>query len=324
MKIPQQAIYKLTLLWAFAESGLGGLLHGFRLPITGFVLGAFSVVIISLIASFSTNPLRDIIQSTLLVLAVKFTVSPHSPAPAYFAVLFQGVSGAIIFRIFRHNLISVVLFSVLALTESAIQRPLVATLIFGAELWSALDEGAQKLFSFVGIKSISNFSKIFILTYVLIYSFWGIVVGIWSYKLPKQLEALSFDEKITLRTHLVEDTLPNRKKIRWIYFILLAIVLLALSTYIIDNRQPWIYILRTVGIIFVIYAALLPAIKWTMAKLASGKKTFVQEYLLQLPSIRSVVKKAMKISMHEKGYWRRLSSFLLLSIWFSLINDDNT
>jgi len=32
------SIYKLTALWAFAECSLGGLMHLFKVPFTGFLL----------------------------------------------------------------------------------------------------------------------------------------------------------------------------------------------------------------------------------------------------------------------------------------------
>ena len=46
------AIQRLTALWAFAESGLGGMLHALQLPFTGLIVGGLSVIIITLIAKF--------------------------------------------------------------------------------------------------------------------------------------------------------------------------------------------------------------------------------------------------------------------------------
>ncbi|MCX7875007.1 MAG: hypothetical protein N2321_02445, partial [Melioribacteraceae bacterium] len=46
---------KLTTLWAFTESTLGGILHALRIPFTGLFVGSASVFFISLIAQYSKN-----------------------------------------------------------------------------------------------------------------------------------------------------------------------------------------------------------------------------------------------------------------------------
>src|SRR4051812_9858770 len=91
------AVSRLTALWALSESGLGGIMHAMKIPLTGFFVGGFAVIIIALIAHFSDKSLRAILQSTLLVILVKAAVSPQSPFMAYIAVAFQGVAGALIF-----------------------------------------------------------------------------------------------------------------------------------------------------------------------------------------------------------------------------------
>lgn len=63
-------IARLTALWALAESGLGGYMHAMKIPFTGIVLGGTAIVVISLIAWFSTTPFKSIIRATLLVLLV--------------------------------------------------------------------------------------------------------------------------------------------------------------------------------------------------------------------------------------------------------------
>ncbi|MBJ7428659.1 MAG: hypothetical protein JHD28_06865, partial [Bacteroidia bacterium] len=62
------SIYKLTALWAFAECSLGGLMHLFKIPFTGFFVGGFAVIIIGLIAHFSNQNFKTILQSTILVI----------------------------------------------------------------------------------------------------------------------------------------------------------------------------------------------------------------------------------------------------------------
>ena len=95
LSVPQHslAIQRLTALWAFAESGLGGVLHAFQIPFTGLVIGGFAVIIITLIAKFSDHHYQQILKSFLIVLIVKAMVSPHTPVPAYLAISFQAIMG---------------------------------------------------------------------------------------------------------------------------------------------------------------------------------------------------------------------------------------
>ncbi len=101
LQTPRQnlnAITRLTALWAFNESGLGGLMFALKIPLTGFFVGGFAVLLIGLIAWYAQRDYRQVLKATVLVLIIKATVSPHAPLPAYLAVAFQGVAGALIYR----------------------------------------------------------------------------------------------------------------------------------------------------------------------------------------------------------------------------------
>ena len=130
---------RLTALWALSESGLGGFMHALKIPFTGFFLGGFAIVIITLIAHHTHHKSKSILQATLLVILVKALVSPHSPPMAYIAVAFQGLSGLALFALIPNTRLAAALFGLIALMESAVQKFLVMTLIFGKSLWEALD-----------------------------------------------------------------------------------------------------------------------------------------------------------------------------------------
>src|SRR5438045_6606034 len=88
------AVQRLTALWAFSESGLGGIMHALQIPFTGLVVGGMSVIMISFIAQISDHQYREILKSAMIVLIIKAMVSPYTPFPAYIAVSFQALSGA--------------------------------------------------------------------------------------------------------------------------------------------------------------------------------------------------------------------------------------
>jgi len=90
--IPNSLIQRLIALWALVESGLGGYMHALKIPFTGIVLGGSAVVILSLIAWFSEKPFRTLLRATLLVILVKFTVSPHTSLCGLYCCWFSRVN----------------------------------------------------------------------------------------------------------------------------------------------------------------------------------------------------------------------------------------
>jgi hypothetical protein len=140
----EKAWLRLVALWVLAESVLGGLLHGLKLPVTGLLVGGSAMLCIMLIAGFF--PKRgSVLNAMVLVMMMKFSLSPHSPFPAYLAVLFQGVLGEFLLRGRRFFLLKCLLFGFLGMMESAMQRLLVMVFISGTEIWEALDVWVKKV-----------------------------------------------------------------------------------------------------------------------------------------------------------------------------------
>jgi hypothetical protein len=321
-KLSTQSVYKLTMLWAFAEGGVGGLLHGFKLPITGLVLGAFSVVIISLIAHLSSKSSRDILQATMVVLAVKFVISPHSPLPAYVAVLFQGIVGVCIFSLLGHNRLSVLLFAVLALVESAIQKPIVATLVFGTELWIALDDWVNTVMAFLGSSASINFSKWMLTIYVSVHVVWGTLVGFWAYKLPSKLQAITL---IDITSTVVVDKKQYKssnklKSMLTAFALLLVIGLIVLYTIPFEGR--WLYVIRTLLVVLFLYIVVTPLVRIAIKKLARKRSGAIQDYWNMLPNIEQHIQIAKANANTEKGLSKRISKFITVSIWLTLYSND--
>lgn len=320
MKISSKATYKLTLLWAFAESGLGGLLHGLHIPVTGFVLGAFSIVIISLIACYSTNVTRDILTSTFLVLAVKFSVSPHSPLPAYVALLFQGFVGAVMFKLFRYNAISLISFSIIAMVESAIQKPLLATIIFGKEIWLAVDEYVNKLLVLTTDQTFTNFSIYFLSTYTILYAVWGAVVGMWAYKLPDKLAGLSVGEQSIENVNTLQAS-PKRK--HWFFIGIFLLLLILLALYVFEMPAPLLYIIRTVLIITVIYFGITPLVRYFLKRFTEQRHSFITDFYRALPELKITMQKANQFASSRKGLYKRWSAFLLYLLYLNLHDETS-
>ena len=331
----RNTITRLTALWALSESGLGGMMHALKIPFTGFFLGGFAIVVITLIAHFSQNRWKDILQATLLVVLIKAAASPHSPPPAYIAVGFQGLMGAVVYSTLPVFRLAAVLFGMLALFESAIQKFLVMTLIFGKSLWEALDLFFQGIAKDLSLSSDFSFSFWLIAVYTGIYTLWGMVLGWWAGKLPQQLEVQQMEilqqyEALTISVE--EEQLEKKKNKRFkklfgAFFILLFVV----GVFLIQGAgsKATYAILRTLAALLLLFYLINPLIKWLLQKWAGKKqgneKAKMQTLLDMLPELRNLIAPAMQLAKQEhKGlavYRAFVVNLIVLALYHSSTAD---
>ena len=166
---------RITALWAFSEAFMGGILHGLKIPFAGLVLSFVASVCITLIA-LGNDKAGEIIKATLLVIVVKFILSPHTPPMAYLAVLIQGLVGEMLF--FRRMALKPAAFvlTLFSLMYSAFQHLVILTIIFGKGFWEAIDIFLNKITqSFV--QSAVHYSFYLILFYLACYLVAGVAGG---------------------------------------------------------------------------------------------------------------------------------------------------
>ncbi|MBX3252953.1 MAG: hypothetical protein KF862_02340 [Chitinophagaceae bacterium] len=321
-------ITRLTALWALSESGLGGLMFAFKIPLTGIFLGGFAVIIITLIARYSSNKWQTIVRSTLLVILVKAAASPHSPPPAYMAVGFQGLAGACIYGFLGMNRFSAVLFALLAMLESALQKIIVMTLIYGKNIWVALDSFFAMIVKDFGIGENISFSIWIISAYLLLYAVWGIIVGFWSFRISKNVEQMAADviEQYHHYNRTPNIALPKKKSNRYLKW-LFVIITLSFTTLVFVMQgmaDTALYtVLRTVAAIIILFVIINPLVKFLMNKWLSREKQQHQkgitEILHILHELKSYVQPAMGISkQNRKGlsvYKGFVSNLLILSLF---------
>ncbi|MBN1824977.1 MAG: hypothetical protein JW958_01845 [Candidatus Eisenbacteria bacterium] len=133
------AVQRLTALWALNESGLGGVVHALKIPFTGILVGGTAILIITLIAFFAEHKARAVLRALVFVIVIKAAAAPHTPLPAYFAVAFQGLAGALLFSLLPGTRLPAMLLAVTGLLEGAAQKLIVMTIVFGGSLWRSLD-----------------------------------------------------------------------------------------------------------------------------------------------------------------------------------------
>lgn len=330
MQANVKIISRLTALWALTEAGLGGILHALQSPLTGLFVGGFAVILISLIAYFSTNKWETILQSLLVVLIIKLAVSPHSPPTAYVAVTFQAILGGFIYSKLGLSMWSAMLVGVLALVESALQKLLVLTFIYGNSLWKAIDAFgdfvAGKMTFLSGLVSAQALITIYLWVYALI----GIILGYLVFDMLKYLEYNKGNLKYQIKAieFDFEYSVTKRKRHNWRRVIVWGTVLLLILAYVffsMEGSKVWtnaLYIvLRSLGILFLWYYLIGPRVNKWLKKYLEGKQSRVQgkidETITLLPYLKNVIELAWRENKNLKGY-TRFKSFMGDAILYSI------
>ncbi len=318
-------VTKITALWAFSESGLGGILHAVRLPFSGIFLGSISVILITFLAYNSQNKWKTIIQAMLLVIMLKVLISPHSPVMAYAAVAFQGVLGAAIYSVFGVNKVSTVCFGMIALFESAFQKILTLTIIFGVQLWEAISNFFGELTQRFELALFEDLPWIVLISYGLLYVLVGITAGIFAYKLPKniQKEAQILRQKDFMRVDVETVSLVKRKRLKKVFLFSGIGLFIVIALFFTENEKTIGYVLlRTLTVLLVFLFVISPLVKFLLRIWVSNRRTTVESSLTtiisEMPQLRKNTIIANSFSNHIKNPITRAKRFLIYWITISL------
>lgn len=317
----KQIYYRLIALWVLCEGVLGGMMHAVKIPFTGIIVSSGAVICICLIAYYV--PVKGaILRATIIVAIFKMMLSPHTPPTAYIAVLFQGLMGQLLFFNLRFFRLSCILLAVFALVESAIQRIIVLTVLYGTSFWNALNEFIRKI---TGETVVTNYSLMVATGYIILHAFVGMMVGVFAGSIVWQSKSWSILHKEYLIPDAGEERseikagIKKKKKIKYVFiFIWIALSLLFLQSYLhigkplIPSQVSLQIILRSLLIILTWYVLLSPLLsllikKWlTRQQLKSGND--INEVVLMLPSAKYIFLKSWQLSSSVKG-WKRIMVF---------------
>ncbi|HRH01821.1 MAG TPA: hypothetical protein PLN13_01660 [Bacteroidia bacterium] len=329
-------IMRLTALWAFSEAFLGGILHAFHLPFTGLILSSIAVLCIVCIALQGYTK-GQILKATLLVLLIKAMISPHTPVSAYFAVLLQGAFCELIFLLGTPFVLSCFVVAIAALMQSAFQKLIILTLLFGVDFWSAMDEFLNSIAKQFGIGTI-EYTNYLVMMYLLLHFLVGIVVGSIAVRLPKTLVSSTkeFEQHpITVPDNLETEmlyTANNKRKNRFKYWIAgILLIWLAFDIYSEGTLSAMIHskalklIVRASIFIIVWYFFLSPLLyilfqKW-LAKQRSKFSLEINVLLKLLPEIKYITAQCWVNTSDLKGM-KRIFKFIRYT-FFVMLHKEN-
>jgi cell division protein FtsL len=321
-------INRLTALWALGESGLGGWMHALKLPFTGIFVGGFAVLIIGLIAHYSNNSAKQILKATLLVLLVKAAVSPQSPLPAYVAVSFQGLIGALLFWLMPRIKLTPVLFGMIAMLESALQMVLMKTIVYGMAIWEALDMFFGKIVKELHLSANISFSLWIICLYCGGYALWGLILGIWINRLPKQLDQRTTEiqqQAAELKNTGGDLTVSKKQKRNTRMIVAFSILLFIVGVFLMSGSsmsKALYIIIRTVAVLLLIYYIIVPITKWLLQKFIDKQqeknRAEMQGLIDQLPELRSYLRPAYVMASTKYKGLKRYREFVFILLALSL------
>jgi hypothetical protein len=323
-------VTRLTALWALNECGLGGLMFALKIPFTGIFVGGFAMVLIGLIAHYSHYDYRKIFRATVLVLIAKATVSPHSPPPAYLAVAFQGLLGALMYAGIRNFTLASLLLAMVAMLESAMQKLIVLTLVYGKSIWVALNQFYGNIASDFSLPASSGFSYWLIGLYLLLYAAWGLLVGLFIAKLPRLIDTHAdtilqyYKQYRDTGTPPEVKTPQQKKKIRFLGF---ALILLFIIVVFVFSNQYKSYallyvVVRSLAAIFLLFFVLRPVLtlllqRWLKSRDEQTRQE-AAEIIGMMPSLRRFIRPAWQLARVHAGRTGRLRYFVLSMVIFTL------
>lgn len=324
------AVQRLTALWALNECGLGGILHAMKSPFTGLVLGSIAMMCIAMICTISGNKWKALLSALFTVLIIKAMVSPHSSPTAYFAVTFQALSGALIYRYIPNLLFASMLFVTLGHIESAFQRLLTLTILYGNTLWKAIDQWGEWVSDKWKFVLPLQSSQMVILTYLAIHFVAGLFVGWVIYRIIKRTHTLWGQARYRLQLgagDIRSFRIRPVKRRRFLKPLIFAgIFLLIIATYLLKTRDSGITdivftVIRVIGIVVLWFGVVAPLAMRIIKRYLDRRHGHLAEQvsgtLNMLPQIAWILDKAWKESKHLP--WpARWKTFALTSLLYTL------
>lgn len=334
------SLQKITSVWAFSESAFGGLLHALKIPFRGIFISSAAVIFITLIA-FVSKQSKEILRSSLIVLAIKALVSPQSPLTAYFAVSLQAIAGYVLFALKKLFKISAMLLGIFSLLFSGVQKVVVLTILFGNTLWKSVNIFVGQVAGlFFGIEVSDNINYGYLLAgiYLLIHLIAGILIGLYAGKLPEKIN-LHFKKHKGINLDSLESGFPqnNQKKKRYWYQRPTGIIIFLLSgsllifTYFspsgieIKGTEIIFMLLRSVILTLVWFIIISPVLRRLFQKFLVTKKSGYTQQMDQIinlfPQFRKIVSYCWSSSSENSGL-KRIYNFLSSSFYCLLSSES--
>lgn len=336
-------LWPVTATWALSEAALGGVLHALRIPFTGMFIGGSAVIFITLLGVFSTQK-GAILRAMLLVMIVKALVSPHSPPPAYMAIAFQGVIGEFLFRWIRVTRLAALLLALLAMAQSALQKLIVLTLVFGRNLWESIDLfGNYIIGQFLPEAGTLDWSiSLFLITvYCGLHILTGLITGLWAPSIAAAVQNELSQNRLSppapqpdADNHQLSGRKPRpllkRKGLLLLGVVAVSVVILSYVFPVFEKSKGMaalIMIIRSVVLLSLWFFLLAPYLTGKLRTFLSRKQSLYAGEIDQILKIFPLLKAIIRNSWQRSGKYtslKRIHFFIVFSLTqLMTINNSN-
>lgn len=276
----------------------------------------------------SSHKWQSISKALLIVLIVKAAVAPHSNITSYLAVSFQAVAGAVLYSLVKSDIIAATLLGVLAMVESAMQKLIVWTIIFGQTVWEAIDEFGFWLERKWDFLLPDDASHLLMMSYLILHVLAGIVCGIFASRLIRDLRKLMSDERFSIYLNDLSfnqtksnDTRKGRSMLFWLFF-LIPLVGIILYGYLTGGLLSGIWILvRTVLVIGILYYIVGPLLLGFVRRFLLNKSAELNDEVDAvksiIPHLRHLLPLAWKEANKHSGKGK-VYNFILFILLYTL------
>lgn len=325
-KTNDQAIIRLSALWALAEITLGGVLHAMRIPLTGLFVGSTALACVFMI-SRSTNSYRVVLQALLTVMAIKMIATPHASPFSYMAMAIQTFCCIPLVGERGHSRFWITMMFLIASLYSPVQKLVILYVTFGQEGVTVVLDEFRKWFA--PSLSTTEFILIPLILWLGVHLVMGFFLAKWLHGLTT-----SHNEKKELQEEWVSsvahDAMPpaSQPSMMMRYKLMpIAVVTGLCILYLFEQALPaWMHVLwRPLLIILFWQLIVRPIAMYIVQKRAStsNKEGNVRAVMDEFPTMWSIIIFARRKSSSVVGSIERFYVFLKVTIVLSVINSTD-
>ena len=254
-------------------------------------------------------------------------VSPHSPWQEYVAVAFQGLLGYGLYYRKGQYALTTAIFAILCLMESALQKILIAVLIFGTDFFKAIDKAAIQIVESLGFDLSTSLVMMVFFIYTVAHLAVGIFLAWYIPTLPKKIDAfteLSWQHKSN-GVNLSVDKKTKRKW--WLVYGLIGIGIIGLNYLLPVDDKINLSMLATRVIVATLILTFVigPLIKWAVLRFLVKDSPYqhsITEVLAKLPAYQKHMMENYRLATQYYRGYRAVTFFILGMLVFSLKNHE--
>jgi hypothetical protein len=165
-----------------------------------------------------------------------------------------------------------------------------------------------------------------------VYALWGLILGWWISKLPKQINLRRKEIKLQyIKSEQDRMPKPNKtwnsknRSLLYVLYILLFIVTVFIMTNSENNSKVLYVVLRTTAVLLGWFVFVQPVLKFLIKRYASKnkeqKKFHVEQLIASLPALKQFAQQAYHLSSQTHKGFARYREFVFILIVITLHSD---